>query len=348
MVTLQYRSWLWFTLLVSFASSSCTSSALPDEPGGQPREPSDEPSDEPQQFELRWGPLMVEPGVEEVRCVTLSLGNETPVVINEIHNQLGTASHHFILYRAPAGTPEQREPYRCESIQNLVSPEQGAPLMITQKAEETLRLPAGVGFELEAEQMLRLELHFINASDAPQSVEVISELSSMPAAELEHAADFLFIGNPDIELAPGASQTLGPVYFPLPAELEGSRFFGLTGHQHQWGTDVWIAAADDASDPGTPVYDLPSFNWSEPETVHLDPPLQLPPEGGFRFSCTWNNRSERTVYFGEGVDDEMCFFWAYYYPSAGARTCFHTERGGSPVDICCPGSPFCRLIDELY
>ena len=46
----------------------------------------------------------------------------------------------------------------------------------------------------------------------------------------------------------------------------------------------------------------------------------------------------------------MCFFWAYYYPSQGARVCFHTSRiqastGGR--DICCPGDVYCNLIEEF-
>ena len=34
----------------------------------------------------------------------------------------------------------------------------------------------------------------------------------------------------------------------------------------------------------------------------------------------------------------MCFFWAYYYPSKGAKVCFHTSQGGG-IDQCCPGNP---------
>jgi hypothetical protein len=48
------------------------------------------------------------------------------------------------------------------------------------------------------------------------------------------------------------------------------------------------------------------------------------------------------------VNDEMCFFWAYYYPSKGARTCFHTAMTGTPIDVCCPGHQLCNVIDDYF
>ena len=72
---------------------------------------------------------------------------------------------------------------------------------------------------------------------------------------------------------------------------------------------------------GTPVYDVPMFLWDEPETVTHDPPFRVPDGGGFKLTCDWNNLSDEPVGFGTGVDDEMCFIWAYYFPSRGALVC---------------------------
>ena len=40
----------------------------------------------------------------------------------------------------------------------------------------------------------------------------------------------------------------------------------------------------------------------------------------------------------------MCFFWAYYYPSKGAKVCIHSDKIGGGVDFCCPGSPYCSFF----
>jgi hypothetical protein len=302
-----------------------------------------------QVYQLRWGPLEVPPGQEDTRCVVLRLDNDIPVRIDRIHNRLGTASHHFIVYRIAEGEVSET-PQPCLPFVDTLDPEQGAPLMITQRADEVLQLPPGVAFSLEPGQLVRLEMHYINAGPAPLRVEATAELHAMADADFVHEADFLFIGNPDIRLPsqPGMVQTLGPTYFPRPRSLDGIHVFALTGHTHKLGVHVQVETAAGADAPGTLVYDPVAFDWAEPETVFHDPPFQLPDDGGFRFTCQWINDSGRTVGFGESADDEMCFFWAYYYPSRGAKVCVHSEMyTTNPVDICCPDDVFfCALLQE--
>jgi len=283
---------------------------------------------------------------EEVECVVRRLGNDVPVHINRIRNELGGVSHHLIVYRTPQ-TVEQPEPAPCESIENLVNDENGQPLMITQRTVEDLQLPEGISFDMEPEQMIRLELHYVNAGSEPLDVTVTSTFYPIADAQYVAAADLLFVGSPDMEIPPGSSYTLGPLFNPYSWELGDSKIFGITGHTHQWGTNVYVELTPAEDQPGTPVYDLVDFNYDEPETIYLDPPLTLPVGGGFRFTCEWNNQSDRWVTFGEEVDDEMCFFWTYYYPSKGPRTCFHSEKAGpNPIDVCCPGDQLCNLIDD--
>ncbi len=298
-------------------------------------------------YQISWGPITVPAGVEEVRCVTVRLGNSIPVNIHQIHNVLGPVSHHMILYKSP-DTVEQTDPYPCDTIQNLIDETNGIPLMITQKEDETLVLPKGVAFAMDADQMMRIELHYVNASDTDQTVMVTSTLTPIPDAELEHVADLLFVGNPDIDLAPNSTGNLSTSFQPMPWELGDSKIFGITGHEHQWGTNVTVELASSETGPYQSIYDLPNFNWDEPETVYLDPPVSLVQGGGFRYSCNWFNGSTQRVRFGQGVNDEMCFFWAYYYPSKGPRTCFHTDQGSAPIDVCCPGDQLCNVIDQYF
>lgn len=331
-------------LAVVFTSACSDAPSPPASDAGPADANTIPPTDE---YVLEWGPKMVQPGIERVECVDLPLGNDVDVHIEKIINDLGAVSHHFIMYATPAG-PTVTEPYECESVENLVNEDTGVPLMITQKQYEELELPPGVAFTFEADQMMRLELHYVNASDTPKEVHVVSRLIPMADADFVHSADLLFIGNPDIRIPAGQSRTLGPSFLPLGAEFEETQFFGVTGHQHQYGTNVTVAVAADENDPGQMVYDLPNFNWDEPETVYFDPTFGVPLYGGFTFTCDWTNTGNSTAYFGEGVNDEMCFFWAYYYPSKGARTCFHTDRYDAPLDVCCPGHQLCNLVDDFF
>lgn len=298
-------------------------------------------------FTVDWGPVDVGPGEEATKCVVKSLGNDGPIRVGQFHNVLGDVSHHFIVYRVNEGT-EQPEPFDCAPFVDTFDPEAGAPLMVTQKYEETLTLPEGVAFSLQPQQLIRLELHYINASDEARTVTASSTFTTIADDRFEHEADFLFVGNPDIEIPAMSQHTLGPSFLPLPPDLAGSQFFGITGHTHQFGTAVEVAVSGAAADPGTMVYQPENFLWDEPETVMHSPPFSIPEGGGFRFSCSWNNTSDRPVSFGEGAGDEMCFFWAYYYPSRGAKVCIHTDQAGgeSGLDLCCPGDVLCALLEE--
>ena len=296
-------------------------------------------------YTVTWGPHTVQAGEEDTLCVTKKLGNTDTLHIGAIHNVLGEVSHHFIVYRVNSDQAERPEPYACQPFSDMLNPAGGVPLMITQKYDETLTLPDGVAFTIQPNQTIRMELHFINTGDAAKDVMATSTFIPINDSDFQNEADFLFIGNPDINLPPGPG-SLGPTYFPMPSDLNGSNFFAITGHEHQWGTDVQVAVTDGPGGTDTNVYHPPNFNWDEPDTVFHDPPFQVPNGGGFRFTCEWNNQSGSTVSFGEGANDEMCFFWVYYYPSKGAKVCIHTDQIGS-TNLCCP-DPNNSLCNALF
>jgi hypothetical protein len=294
-------------------------------------------------FKITLGPIEVEPGVENTQCIIARLGNEQPVHIGRIHNQLSDLSHHLVLYTS-SDTEEVLEPFDCEPFVDTLDPTNGSPLMVSQKAEDTLDLPEGVGFVMEANQMMRLELHYINASATTQSITASSELHELPEEKFEHEAGFLFVGNPDISIPPMSTHTLGPTQFVIPADYADVSFFAVTGHTHQWGTDVQISTTDGSGAPMDAIYAPQDFDWEEPPTIVHDPPFTIPSGGGFSFTCSWNNLSSESVGFGESANDEMCFFWTYYYPSQGSRVCVHTDQFPGGLDMCCPGHAFCDQL----
>jgi hypothetical protein len=249
--------------------------------------------------------------------VVKRLGNTEPISVREIHNVLGATSHHFIVYRVN-DTVERPEPFLCSPFTDTLN---DPPLIITQRADDRLTLPEGVAYTIEPNQMIRLELHYINVSAAPQLAEATSTFIPMPSEEVEHEADVMFLGDTNIVIPPMSEATLGPTFLQVPSRFDGVSYFAITGHEHQWGTNVYVEVAEDADAPGTPVYDVLSFRWDEPLTVTHAPPFTVPGGGGFRLTCDWSNQSDSTVFFGTSVDDEMCFFWAYYFPSRGPLVC---------------------------
>ncbi len=297
---------------------------------------------------LAFPPTVIAAGVEDTQCVTMRLGNAAALHVGSVHNVLGDASHHLIVY-AVNDTVEERTPFKCHPFTDTLDPTKGAPLMVTQKKDDLLTLPEGVAYSIAANQMIRLEMHFINASAAPKTVSATTTMTPISDDDFRDEAGFLFIGNPDIKLPPKSTGTLGPSFFQVPYELSGVKFFAMTGHEHQLGTNVQVAMSTTYSDPGKMVYDVPNWTWSEPKTEFFQEPFTVPDDGGFTFTCSWNNTTDQQVGFGESANNEMCFFWAYYYPSKGARVCFHTSRigGEGGGDICCPGDALCGFANDF-
>jgi hypothetical protein len=347
-----------FTALASFVLAclaGCSSSSATTTPGatddggtgGTDSSVYDTGTPPPGSYTGQCGPVTVGPGNDNTQCVFKRLGNMDKLHVGTFHNVLGDASHHLIVYRVN-DTVEQPTPFDCKPFTDTLDPAKGSTLMITQKKDETLTLPKGVAYTLDANQMIRLEMHYINASSKEKTLVSTSTMIPIPDAEFKDEADFLFIGNPDISLPPGMKSTVGPSYFKLPAEYADAKFFAITGHEHQYGTNVLVNTASSASDPGTPVYNVPGWTWSEPATVFQDPPFSIPAGGGFKFTCEYENTGKDTVGFGESANDEMCFFWAYYYPSHGAKVCIHTNTAGGSagIDFCCPGSSYCSFFGK--
>jgi len=280
------------------------------------------------------GPLAIPAGSENTQCVVRRLGNPLPLHVGSIHDVLGSASHHMVVYRVNDAT-EQTTPFDCKPFQDTATGN-GAPIIISQKSDDTLTMPDGVAYTLDANQMLRIEMHYINATSS--AVMLTSSTTMNAVADYTYEASFLLIGDTDIKIPSSSDVTLGPVFLPLDAQFGDANFFALTGHEHQLGTDVQVAVAGSAADPGTMVYDVPNWIWSEPATVKHDPAFTIPSGGGFRFSCQWHNpnpdASAPPVVFGESANNEMCFFWAYYYPSHGSHVCLHTEANGTVANRC--------------
>jgi len=226
-----------------------------------------------------------------------------------------------------------------------------APLAITQKSDDMIFLPPRVGYTFAPHQMVKLEMHYLNSSDTDQSVTATVDFYSADPSTIDHEASILFTGSPDVTLAPGETKTLHQ-FFTVPGylDLSQAKIFAITGHTHKLGTSVKVRVAPSKTGPMTEVYAPMPFSWTEPETRTFGDPFSIPVDGGLDFECTWTNTTSAQVGFGESANDEMCFFWAYYYPSQGSKVCIHTEQygGAAGLNACCPGDSLCSLIDDRF
>ena len=311
-------------------------------------------------FEIKFGPVNVAASIEDTQCIIVNLGNPTPIKVHEMHNMLTVGSHHLIVYKDDMDTTEQTTPMDCNPFQGALNPTGNiAPLVITQELDDDVLLPAGVAYSFNANQMIKVELHYINTSDSAEDIGADINIYSADPSTIHDEASIMFTGSPDIALQPGPG-TLHQ-FFTMPDDLDFSQsnFFAVTGHEHHYGTGVEVNLAPGSAGPFTPIYNPTNFVWSEPVTQQQTPPFSVPKGGGFDFTCNWDNTSSAEVDFGESANDEMCFFWAYYWPSQGSKICIHTDQdpdaGSDGLSFCCPdatgsgeAAEFCTYLDQNF
>jgi hypothetical protein len=268
----------------------------------------------------------VPPGTEGTKCVKVRLGNKSDIKVGRVHNQLFGQSHHFIVSSVTDLSEDEEGLTDCRPFS---APLTGAPLTVTQKHDEEITLPDGVGYALNARQLMHLELHYINTTDETADVRAESELFALDDDDDIKEAGFLIGGTMDISIPPRSNKSTGDIFIELPEVLDDAKYYAVTGHTHRFGKNVSISTAPNHDAEGMPIYELSNFDWSAPEVKYFDPPLQVPAGGGFRVNCAWDNPTDDTIKYGESALTEMCFFWAYYYPKTPKQqTLIH--RPGQP------------------
>ena len=303
------------------------------------------------EYSVSWGPVTLQPGEESTMCIWVHLANTDAIKVHQVHDTLSQSSHHVIVYKDDMDMTEQTTPMKCQPFTGALNASgMIAPLVISQKKDDLVTLPDGVAYSFAANQMVKVEMHNINTTDAVETATAQVDFYAADPTTIHDDASVLLIGSPDISIPAGQMVTLNE-FFTVPSylDLSASHIWAVTGHEHQMGTGVNVQVAPSKTGTMTPVYDPNPFLWSEPITQAQNPDFAVPKGGGFNFTCSWTNtNTSGTIQFGESATDEMCFFWTYYWPSQGSKLCIHTDKiGADGYDACCPGDSSCALINQM-
>lgn len=261
------------------------------------------------------GPIALAPGEEKTVCVVVPLGNTEDLVVNAAEVSLAQGSHHLIVYRstaAPTSTPYPCAPFTGIAIGT------DTPLVFANKASASFTFPSGVGQDVPAEAMLKIEAHYINTS--PNAIEGKGTLTfhAVPKAKAApyQPADFAFWGTQKINIPAHSTASTGKQF---QTGIAGTHLILITTHQHRLGTNASVWESPSAGQLGPQIAN--DANWSDPALTPLSPHYDFDGTNGLTYQCDWNNTTDTDVHFGESALDEMCFFGGYYYPARGLDLC---------------------------
>jgi hypothetical protein len=279
------------------------------------------------------GPFTLQPSDEIVKCAIIKVPIETASDVVRLHTTLAPGSHHLVLYRSTETS--ERAPFDCTSFDGVFHGE--APVFIAESRDSDMQLPTGVAYHFTAGQMVRLEAHYINTTQAPLTAQGDVYLVAGEGGTSYLPADMMMCGSVGAlscevggGLQPGDTNYQLPVGFyngtgvnvrgpSMDVDLTKLKIFAFTSHEHHRGTNVtiWRATSHDVS-KATQLYS--NNSWDNPPLKVLpdNQLLQFGPGEGFAWQCSYDTSMDsQDVCFGESANDEMCFIWAYYYPSIG-------------------------------
>jgi hypothetical protein len=264
------------------------------------------------------GPVPLAAAQETTLCVTIRMNNPVAMMMTHFQADLAPGSHHLIVYRSQA-TTEKPKPAPCQPFSGLLGGTE-VPILLIQNDQSEFQFPPNVGLQFEAQQMLKLEEHYINTGSEPieGSGSVHAQGLPLDQAGAYQAADFGFWGTTKITIPAKQSLDSG---MRFQAAIPDTTLFAVMPHQHRMGTRfrIW-QSAQEGDVPDEPLVD--NSDWSEPPIYAVDPPITFQPGAGLSYRCEWENTSDATIIFGESALQEMCFLVTYYYPSHGFDPCF--------------------------
>lgn len=246
--------------------------------------------------------------------------------------------HHWLLYASPNAPPDitdggMKGACQLQGDTNRVLLAGWAP------GTQGQNLPQGVGQELPVggSSYVTLEVHYYNTNpgmpaDDRSGVELCKANSPRPNVATQH-----WLGTENINIPPSGQATAGDTC--TPSMGMPSTIISITPHMHKAGTHGKVELIR-ANGQREVILDEP-FDFDNQITHTLPEPITIMPGDRLNTTCSFQNRLNTPVAFGEGSDEEMCYFFTIAYPAGS----LHNGRNGCFLGACVPGGTT-RCIDN--
>jgi hypothetical protein len=267
----------------------------------------DDPSDT--ELTLRTGEFTAGVG-DTFTCFYTDVISDRELSVSGAAGGQGVGGHHIIAYYAddprPVGHHECTDAEMVNLHQIAGSAGDGGVGPLSLGSGLALKVPAGKQFVLQA--------HYINVTDAPQTVDDWVTLQLMKPADVFAYVNY-FVTNDDTFEIPAESAYTHTTYCTVPRDLD---VILTLGHMHEEGRHYQLEVVD--GPPAVAPQVLRSDDWeplfaSHPPLTYypVTAPLHLAAGTRLKQTCDWSNTTARTVLFPR----EMCLSFMYYFPGDG-------------------------------
>ncbi len=304
------RAWLCVALVAAACGGG---SGIGDDDDGQPDAGSDATADGAiadgytRLIERDW---TIEAGLEYFKCRRIQITEDT--YISGFRALSPTGTHHELL---TISTDPQTKlgDYDCSS-----STQDPKLLFGGGIASNDFEFPAGVAIKLPAGSYINLNLHLLNASDSMLTGTSGVYVKTVPANEVVHEADMMFLGTYNIDVPPTNTPTPVLGSCTVPADWT---IINLWPHMHSYGVHQKVTVRRGGTSNVTTLLDT-DYSYTEQKNYPM-PSMLLHTNDELRVECTYVNDTNLTnppgyeIVYGESAFEEMCFTGFYKYPAGG-------------------------------
>ena len=263
----------------------------------------------PIQFEMN---IDVPAGAELLKCSYAQLPTDRVTAIGSAESHYTPGSHHLLVYRSDlTSIPANNQGvWDCQDG-SLIIHQRGA-YYEAQQPDAMRALPDGIAHEFKPGEVIILQSHYINTTEADIAARVEFQLHQVDPATVEQEAGTLFFNDPSISV-PAHSRASVTMTCPILDDINPAL---LWSHMHSRGVH-FVATTDDpaAADALGTLYE--SDDWSEPQPREYptDPPVVLHAGSHITFSCEYLNDTDSPFMFGQSAEtNEMCILHGMYWP----------------------------------
>jgi len=261
----------------------------------------------------------IDAGEESSRfCQSWTLDNDEAIFVQRVVAENAGAFHHsnwFFVpddrYDGPDGT------WRCSSreFDSLAAGASASGGVLfaqsTQALSEEQSFPEGTALRLPARVRIVGQVHLLNVSPEAMTTQISLTLHQLPEAEVHTRLAAMSFVNSSLAIPPRSQSN-----FVMDCDLaagtadrywSGNLYYFLP-HYHAYGRTMRLEYVGGSRD-GEILFETSAL-VGEPLGQSVSPPLSMDGAEKIRFTCGYDNPTDRTIVEGIG-DEEMCMFLAF-------------------------------------
>jgi hypothetical protein len=284
---------------------------------GRNDSPSLAPPDPSKGYQIAVG-IDVPAATEYYKCLIEPVPYKDTIAVHSVQSLLTTGTHHMnIMLITNSDSPTRSGVYDCKELQaQYPKLMENTTIYASQRPDQSLSLPDGVGALLPPGLALMTEVHFLNATPHAVHVEARTNIYTMPIDQVRQHIWGITVRHPHIDIPAGAVDHVEWVRCEMNQDID---LLFMTTHTHKLSSRTTVSRFD-----GTNTQDMliENLDWSTPKLAdYTRSPIHVPAGQGFELDCHYDNPGASDVHWGLNATDEMCQMTLGFTPGDASIDC---------------------------